>query len=423
MKNPNLLTSLYPLALIAGLTLSAGTWATAQASSKESPKESPDRDFLWYCQSGEATPAQQHTVRVLFDLADMDYDVALCEEAFDTLSYRSYVALPDRELTDLAPLSGFERVNFIDAPGNKIASLKGLVNLPSLKKLWLPDNEFKSFPNIAKFPKLNNLVLHNNPIESLANVLKHPSLQTLRMNGTQIRDYSPLAKLNISWLELGNTKYTDALSTLPQLPNVRVANLSGNGLTDFSRFKAFPKVGTIVARQNNIASIKGLESFDPIPTTIDLADNMLERIDSPKVLQSLGSIDFSHNPIKDYSFLTELKDDILSLKLDGTTFNDWSLIARFMSSIYNLSLRDTPVAAITLKGNSASRTEEWHNIHRLDLRDTGITSFTPFKAISAPKLRRFDGPTLEGATEATCPTAGVPDVVGYYCQDQIGRSL
>lgn len=401
-------TFLTRFALIACLALP--TTLAAQESER-------DRDFLWYCQSGQATAAQTHTVKVLFELADMDYDPRKCEDAFEALRYRSYVALPAAGISDLAPLSGLSRVNFINAPSNKIASLKGLVGLPELKKLWLPENAFTSFPSLASFPKLNNLVLHDNPISSLENVTVHPALQTLRMNGTKIKDYSPLARLNISWLELAGTKYPAALATLPELPTVRVVNLSGNGLRDFSRFKAFPKVGTIVARRNNITRLKGLESFDPIPTEIDLADNMLAQVDSAKVLAELTSLDLSLNPITDFSFLVQLKDDILSLNLSGTAFADWSLIARFMPSIYRLSLNDTPLAAITAK----SAGEEWQNVHRVELRSTKMKSFAAFKAISAPRLRRFEGPDLDGATPATCPIEGVPAAVASYCESQIGH--
>lgn len=414
MKTPKPLILFTRSALIASLALIP---TVASATTKAASTVNKERDFVWYCQSGEATAAQQHTVKVLFELADMDYDTEKCEDAFEALRYRSYVALPAAGISDLAPLSGFSRINFINAPGNKIASLKGLEGLPGLKKLWLPDNAFTSFPSLANFPKLNNLVLHSNPISSLESVTAYPALQTLRMNGTQIKDYSPLAKLNVSWLELGDTKHPEALATLPELPTVLVANLSGNGLIDFSRFKAFPKVGTIVARRNNIASLKGLESFDPIPTELDLADNMLVSVDSPKVLAKLGSIDFSLNPIEDFSFLAQLKDDILSLKLSGTAFDDWSLIARFMPTIYRLSLDDTPLAAITAKSDG----EEWQNVHRMELRGIQVKSFAAFKNIAAPKLRRFEGPSLEGATTATCPIEGVPAAVGSYCESQIGR--
>lgn len=396
------------LALFCGLALVAGVG--------RAEVQQADKTFLWYCQSAEATADQKHTVRMLFQLADMDYDVAACDEAYEALSRYSYIALPNSDIKDIAPLSGLDGVDFINLPGNSVAELSGLVDVPRLKKLWLPNNELTEFPDISRFPELNNLVLHGNPISSLAKVSAHPSLRTLRMNGTAIKDYSPLSKLNVSWLELAQSRHPEALSTLPQLPSVIVANLSGNGLTDFARFKAFPKVETIVARGNQISSLKGLESFESIPSNLQLASNKLTQVDSVKVLKGLASIDFSYNPIEDFSFLTQLKDEILSLNLDGTTFADWPLIARFMPKIYKLSLNNTPLATIP----APSSPIEWTNIYRLALEGTKVTSFTAFTAITADKLRRFEGPDLEGATEATCPTAGVPDAIGSYCQGQIG---
>lgn len=390
-----------------------------KAQQPSAPTELGDKDFIWYCEAKEATEDQRYTVRMLFQLAEMDYDPANCREAFDTLARFSYIALPNSDIKDLAPLSGLDGVDFINAPGNSIKSLDGLINVPELRKLWLPDNELSEFPDISRFPSLNNLVLHNNPITTLAKLSAHPALRTLRMNATHIKDYSPLAKLNVSWLELGHTRYPEALSTLPQLPTVIVANLSGNGLTDFSRFKAFPKVETIVANKNSISDLKDLASFDPLPTNLQLTHNKLAKLDSKKdskkVFANLGSIDFSHNPMTDFGFLAELKDEILSLKLDGTAFADWSLISRFMPHLYQLSLNGTPLAEIPAPKGS----QEWSNVFRMELVDTKVRSFAAFKSIKAPKLRRFEGPVLDGATEESCPTADVPDAISRYCEIQI----
>lgn len=377
------------------------------------------RDFPWYCQSDEATAAQKHTVGLLFDLAGIENKVENCEEAFDTLSRYSYIELKASDIEDLAPLSGLERVNFINAPDNKVASLAGLNNLPKLKKLWLSGNAMTEFPAIDGFPLLNNLVLNGNPIATLTAVTAHPRLQTLRMSGTAIKDYAPLAKLKVSWLQLANTKHPEALATLPEMPTVMVADLSGNALVDFGRFKVFAKVDTIIARSNSITSLKDLEAFESKPSNLQLAGNTIEYVDSPAVLQGVASLDLSDNPLADFTFLAPLRDELNSLNLSGTSFDDGALIARFMPHIYQLDLSRTPLSTLPILGPFPT---EWPNVYVLKLQETKITSFAPFKSIKAPKLRRFEGPALNGATEATCPTGGVPDLIAGYCQEQIGGS-
>lgn len=375
--------------------------------------DAKEKDFMWYCTSDEATEQQKFTVYEMMRSVDLDPEAADCQTAYDKINELDYILLTYTPIEDLSPISGFAKVETIIAMGTSITNLDGVTGLPNLTNLRLDETLITEFPDLARFPKVRVVSFYDSNLASLDRVGTAPNMSFLYVSGTNVADFSPLIEAkSLEWLFADDLGKPSALETLPSLPNLNSISVNGNGLTSLAGFNRFPKLFGITSIGSSIDSLDGLEGLTDL-SSIELAGNKLRKIQNGEVLKEVDQIDFSHNPLEEFSFLKLLHKDLSSVDLSYTDFDDITAFYSYRESMMKLVLNGTNVREIPADFS------DWPNLTILELMDTKITSFAAFKGIKAPRLIKFEGPILKVATEENCPTVNVPEGIKNYCELQI----
>ncbi|KAM9351166.1 leucine-rich repeat-containing protein 23 [Symphorus nematophorus] len=192
--------------------------------------------------------------------------------------------LKDKGLSDIAAISSFIHLRFVDVSNNHLTDLSPLASLTQL--LWLKvDNNAVSCFKGQPFPLLTYLQWLSMAVNQLTDLdgLVGPALERLNLTGNSIQQVKGLQSscfANLVTLELrGNHLDTTDGINLPNLQQLYLA-------------------------QNVIKRLEGLEKLERL-TKLHLRDNQLETLDglSPnmKVLQYLnvrGNVIFDENALQ-----------------------------------------------------------------------------------------------------------------------------
>ncbi|KAI3399998.1 hypothetical protein diail_4832 [Diaporthe ilicicola] len=219
--------------------------------------------------------------------------------------------------------TNLQRLTSLDLEGNKIQEVECLHELPSLTYLNLKDNQLVKFSSaepltlkhliisdnklrkldVASMARLHLLYADRNKLTTVHGLPRVPHLDSLSLReqgGSRPFDMSfletayevrklflsgnhlgffepPRDFLNLQLLDLANCGLQRLPDNLGQLvPNLRVANLSFNGLSDVSGLTSTPRLKRLLLAGNRLADVKsllGVLSQFPWLTEVDLRDN------------------------------------------------------------------------------------------------------------------------------------------------------
>ena len=148
------------------------------------------------------------------------------------LTRLEWLDLSNNRVSTLTPLAGLKSLRWLRLPGNEIRSLAGLESLSRLGVLDLTDNAVSSLEPLSSVLSLYRLYLNGNTISDLAPLSGLTRLQDLYLNDNKISGLGPLAQLRLSELDLGNNNVSD-LAELGRLPRYDLY-LEDNNITDVS---------------------------------------------------------------------------------------------------------------------------------------------------------------------------------------------
>lgn len=373
------------------------------------------KDFVWYCESEEATAEQKKTVQKIYAESGRDPEKISCQEFMDeTKKLSSYViAFEDTDLTDFSPLAGFDNLRKVFcAPCNSDA-IATIPPLPNLIELTIPANYLERIPDLWRFPKLEILDVGENPIRHVHEVDQLKNLKSLFIHQTRIQDLKFLSQLpNLTKLEASSLP-KGAINTLPKLPNLSYFGAASNHIESIDIIRKTPNVVVLGLYSNEIEKFDGIEVLSRLKV-LGIGDNNFKKIPRGSIPKSVTGIYLNGNSLEDFEFIKDLKGTT-QLDLENTGFSDWSLIDHLRPSLIALYLSNNPLPNKSIPQNER---EQWPKLEHFEIVNDDVTSLAFFKQFEAPSLYSIEVPYFENKTEENCPTTGVPKPVADFCQDK-----
>lgn len=372
-----------------------------------------EKDFVWYCDSDEATPAQKATVKEIYYNVHLNPEKTACREAFDIILKKSSLSFyfDTVIVSDLAPLTGIDNTEFLTCEGCSQYAVATIPTLPNLSYLSLHGGNLTKAPDLARFPKLRSLSLSQNEISEITVTDSIKKLRSIRLAKTKVANFRFLAEIpDIRSLTI-DFPPEGSLRTLPNLPKLNALSASFLTTKDFSFLRKAPNVKSLSLKENGIESLESIFLAESI-TNLDIPDNKISTISADSLPKRLQRITLSGNPITNYDDLVNL-EKIEYLDLSYSDFYDWRLIEILLSKLTHLSLYSTEVSETAIE---KSPIKKWPKLEWIGLGETPIKSLAFFKEIEAPMLRSISFPLIEEKNEENCPTSGVPEVVAEFCK-------
>jgi hypothetical protein len=246
-------------------------------------------------------------------------------------SLRTLALYSNKNLSNIAPLSGLEALVELDLNLTAVADLSPLAGLARLESLKLRHTKVTSIEYILGLPALKSLYLEKSKLSSVDGIAALNRLERLWIWGTKVKDITPiegmpaLTDLNIA--DLGQLGGCEVVATLPALDVLDVYQ------TEFDPM--------FLAEKRNLRSVRGCDYPPPIQT--------LEEIPSRDICTELGP-----GRVLDGRLLSRRLPDAphaIALSPDGSLVAASTLIEGAPISIYS-TLDASATHSIAPKGNN-----------------------------------------------------------------------
>jgi Leucine-rich repeat (LRR) protein len=162
--------------------------------------------------------------------------------------------------------------------------------------------------------------------------------------------------------------------------------LRGKGLVSLKAFAYLPQATEVIASQNQISRLEGLEALNKLEV-LDLGRNAIESLDALKDLPSLRVLRLQGNEISDLSPLSRL-GALRDLSLGSNKLSDVKALAKVESLEY-----------LNLSGNSLESLEGLEGLPRLRVLNIGFNKVCASSFVSEAEKK---GVTLIGLDSQTC---------------------
>lgn len=165
--------------------------------------------------------------------------------------------LRDKKLTDIAVLSQYIHIRYLDISENNLSEISSLNAIPQLLSIAANKNKITS-PQLNEMKYLQVLSLADNNISSTTDIA-HPLLETLNLSSNQITDLVDLDELhlpNLRSLDLHGNQLASVTGL--QLPLLQKLYLASNKLTSLEGLSGLRQLTTLHARDNQVALLEGL---------------------------------------------------------------------------------------------------------------------------------------------------------------------
>ncbi len=230
----------------------------------------------------------------------------------------------NQKLTTLAPLTKLTRLRSVHVNGNRIPSLAGLANHPSLEGITMtcsPSFTDKDLAALSNIRTLTSLELRDcRTIVELTGLEKLPALASFSAWDTPFTKVDPIATPKLRMLAARHARIVD-LSPLARSPDLAMLDVSGAPATDFTVLRSLTKLAGLNVSETAFADLGVIGSRE------------LWSLDAhgAKQLRSLGSL--------------PLLPKLSMLSLDQTAITDVARLAAFPALTY-VSLDGTAVSSV-----------------------------------------------------------------------------
>lgn len=204
--------------------------------------------------------AQEHKIT---DLTGLEYATNLRE----LWLYNASDSINNNEISDLSPLRGLKRLQYLDVEQNLISDVSALSNLKQLEFLRLRGNFITDVSPLSGLTQLKHLLLGGNSVSDIFPLSNLTRLEFLSLDGNSITDISALdnlTRLKILWLSYNKVR---DITPLANLENLNILYLSGNPIVDRT------PVQTLLSRNPNLEV-----AIDGNPPAVDATDTSVREI-------------------------------------------------------------------------------------------------------------------------------------------------
>lgn len=388
--------------------------AASQVGFSAADVQELDKDFVWYCESDEATEAQKATVSEIYFSFGIDQDKVGCKEALKLVNESALPSLiisGGSQITDLSPLAGLKHINVIICNVCSQNAFDTIPPMPSLEILDFSRSELTSLTDLDRFPNIVDLRIESTAVSDIKEIEKFTALEELSLDSTKVSDLSALKGLkNLKSLNISELD-ASVLGKLPYLNNLELLWLVDMGLKEVPNASQTPNLKELELGRNNIESLEGVKAFKKLKA-LGLSFNPISNIDSNDLNTDLAELYLVDVPLNSYKFLQHFKDlDKLSIGFSETV--TWKDIDQLLPRLSWLSLLGSRIGRKEIPENTV---EQWKNMKELFLDGTDVESLAFFKQVEAPKLEKLRAPDIKEKTEENCPTSGVPEIVAEFCK-------
>ncbi|MEH6993785.1 leucine-rich repeat domain-containing protein [Neobacillus drentensis] len=209
----------------------------------------------------------------------------------------------DRGIEELDGLELAVNLMELQLDSNLVRNLEPIAGLTSLTFLSMSDNKLSDLTGLAPFTNLEALFLDSNEIKDISILSKFSKLMMLSLQGNEIKDITPLAGLNIEYL-----------------------NISYNEIEDIMSLLALEKLQYVQLMKNPLDLSEGSEALTVIQT---LEDNGVivnyEYLDINVNQVTENSIEISWLPVtkdgyEDFVYFIMLDGEEVAIDLDDTAY-------------------------------------------------------------------------------------------------------
>ncbi|WP_419197163.1 InlB B-repeat-containing protein [Listeria monocytogenes] len=231
-----------------------------------------------------------------------------------------FISFYHSQISDLSPLSGLINLTSLTINDNKISDLSPLSNLSNLNKLDISRNQISDLSPLSGLINLTSLAITGNKISDLSPLSNLSNLNKLDIRVNQISDLSPLSGLiSLVDLHLSVNQITD-ISALSDLTNLRSLDMDHNQIIDLSSLSNLTNLKRLSLVNNQISSITPLSGLINL-TDLEIRINQVKDVSPLSSLANLEMLYVNSNQISDISSLKNLKNLVLFSAQSQTIVN------------------------------------------------------------------------------------------------------
>ncbi len=261
---------------------------------------------------------------------------------------------------ELKEQSGKDRVSLSNHRAEVAAALLGSDPSPS-SPIW----------NFLE-PGLERLSLNGTQIRNLQPLAKLANLNWLDLNGTQVQDLQPLAKLaNLNWLYLNGTQVQD-LQPLAKLANLNGLYLNGTQVQDLQPLAKLANLNGLYLNGTQVQDLQPLAKLANL-NWLDLNGTQVQDLQPLAKLANLNWLDLNGTQVQDLQPLAKLAN-LNWLYLNGTQVQDLQPLAK-LANLNWLDLNGTQVQDLQPLAKLA-------NLNWLDLNGTQVQDLQPLAKLA-----------------------------------------
>lgn len=228
----------------------------------------------------------------------------MSESDFENLKFLENLKELDLRITDLkdtSPLGGLTNLEVLNVSFNhELYEVKGLDNLPFLKRLKLQFHEIDSIEKISVNKNIQFLNLRAGSLNKISGLERFPNLIELELDSNSITEIQgvnhlkELKRLNLS------TAWINKIEGLDQLMNLEILDLSNQKIEKIEGLESLLKLKQLNLSENKIRKVENLDNLINLEyLLLDYNDihefdaNFLHKLNSPSLISLVG------NPIKE----------------------------------------------------------------------------------------------------------------------------
>ena len=169
--------------------------------------------------------------------------------------------LADNQISDLSPVSGLIKLEYIRFSANNVSDLTPVAGLINLESVRFSQNEVSDIAPFAGLINLKSIGTWGNRFSDLSPLAKLTKLESLDICGAELSDLSPLVGLTtLTKLWLPGNEISD-ISPIAGLTGLTSLALSINDISDVSPLAGLTNLKWLAVEHNDISNFSPLDGL------------------------------------------------------------------------------------------------------------------------------------------------------------------
>jgi len=283
-----------------------------------------------------------------------------------------YLNLGSNLISDVSSLSGLTSLTYLDLYDNYISDVSALSNLTNLTSLDLYNNLISNISALSSLIRLESLFLGQNSISEVSVLAGLNSLETLNLENNGISDVSVLSGLTrLADLDLEENSISD-ISALVNLINLKWLDLEYNVILDVSALSGLTRLEKLFFEDNVVSNLSPLSNLINL-AELNLSSNAISDVSALSNLTNLAWLSLFNNSISDVSALSGLTS-LKGLNLGYNNISDVSALSG-LTNLTEMNLRSNVISDVSALSNLTNLTE-------LFIFDNVISDVSPLSGLT-----------------------------------------